>query len=536
MVQSVPIECAGSGLIVEVERDIRAEGGNAFLAIIICASAGVVAGLSLAWPFSGVLPAGKPVWLGSLLSIALLYVSVQAASTIKQALAQGAIFSTVWLASSIWWLFVAMYQYGGLNAPTALSAVGLLSFVLGLYYTCALGLFWTWKSSLGIWSPFVFSALWTGAELARGTWLSGFGWGAVGYAQVDGPLSMLAPWIGAYGIGAVVAMLSAALFEKSWNRYLRVALLPAVFFLPIAVPSAVTTWTQPTGKLQLALLQGNIPQDEKFEQGTGIPLALHWYREQLLASQTQLTIAPETAIPLLPAQLPPGYWGAIDKKFSDTKHALMLGIPLGDMSLGYTNSVLGLQGDAPTWRYNKHHLVPFGEFIPPMFRWFTQLMHIPLGDFESGALNQGTFDVFGQKLGTTICYEDLFGEELAVRFRDDATAPNILVNVSNIGWFGDTVAIDQHLHISRLRTLEFERPFVRSTNTGATAIIDHRGIVVSELARHTRGVLLGVTEGRSGVTPYAWWVSRFGLWPLWMFVLLVSVWAWRRNKLAVAQA
>ena len=125
----------------------------------------------------------------------------------------------------------------------------------------------------------------------------------------------------------------------------------------------------------------------------------------------------------------------------------------------------------------------------------------------------------------------MFGEELAARFTDPAASPTLFVNISNIGWFGNTIAIDQHLNISRMRAIEFERPMIRSTNTGATAIIDHRGQVTHSLARHTRGVLVGAVEGRSGVTPYAWWVSRFGLWPLWGFCLvIVGFAAMRRRK------
>src|SRR5205814_7113342 len=112
---------------------------------------------------------------------------------------------------------------------------------------------------------------------------------------------------------------------------------------------------------------------------------------------------------------------------------------------------------------DKLHLVPFGEFIPFGFRWFTDAMGIPLGDFERGVANPPSFGVRGQWVAPNICYEDLFGEELARRFVDPALAPTVFANFSNIGWFGDTEAIPQHLNISRLRTLEFERPMLRAT-------------------------------------------------------------------------
>ena len=147
------------------------------------------------------------------------------------------------------------------------------------------------------------------------------------------------------------------------------------------------------------------------------------------------------------------------------------------------------------------------------------MMNIPLGDFNRGGLRQAPFEWQGQRLAPNICYEDLFGEELGLHFHDPAQAPTIFVNISNLAWFGTGLALDQHLQIARMRALEFERPFVLATNTGVTAIVDHRARIVSAMARDTRGVLVGEVEGRSGVTPYAWWVARFGLWPFWLLVV-----------------
>jgi apolipoprotein N-acyltransferase len=285
---------------------------------------------------------------------------------------------------------------------------------------------------------------------------------------------------------------------------------------------AAAAWIGPTSHsragatLTVSLLQSNVPQDEKFvlEQ---LPATLAWLSDTLRAARGQLVVAPETAIPLLPSQLnevAPGYLQALIEQFGQPARAALVGVPLGDYDRGYSNSVIGLApGASQPYRYDKQHLVPFGEFIPLGFRWFTDLMNIPLGDFMRGTRKPPSFAFAGERWAPNICYEDLYGDELALRFSDEATAPTALVNLSNIAWFGDTIALDQHLHISRMRALEFQRPMLRATNTGATAVIDHEGRVVARLAPFTRGVLEAAVQGRSGTTPYAWWAARLGLWP-----------------------
>ena len=499
-----------------------------------CALA-VVAGLaqaaSLAWPWGG-----QPLWWLQLLSMALLawLVRPQAGQTWRRGALLGGLFATAWLAGTFWWLFISMHTYGGLAAPLAVAAVLGLALFLASYYAVGLGLFCALAPAHQALTAIFFGAIWLLAELARGTLWTGFPWGAGGYAHVEGPLAALARYVGVYGLGAVAAALTMVVVQlraadlRRWRTGL--ALLAVAGILGLASADrfcAVNLCDTPSQAaprpLSLALLQGNIPQDEKFQHGSGVPLALQWYAQQLQTAQADLVVAPETAIPLLPQQLLPGYLeGMAERYVQGAPQAALLGIPLGDDAAGYTNSVLGWGGGATLakpYQYDKHHLVPFGEFIPPFFRWFTEMMNIPLGDFNRGAVGQPSFAWAGQRIAPNICYEDLFGEELGARFADPAAAPTVFVNFSNIGWFGNTVAIDQHLHISRMRALEFERPMVRATNTGATAIIDHRGVVTHQLARHTRGVLTGEVQGRGqdgAITPYAWWVSRWGLWPLWV--------------------
>jgi apolipoprotein N-acyltransferase len=466
------------------------------------------------------------------LSMVVLVVVLNRCTTWRQAAGLGWLFATTWLCATFWWLYISMHTYAGLNAILTAVAIVALAMALGGYYALACGAYWRLKERTPMMASLLFAALWTMAEMARGTWLTGFGWGAVSYAHADGPLAAYIPWVGSYGVGALAAWLAAAaLFAVRGSAAIRVAMV-AIVGVGLLAPSVLPVWSTSVGSLSVTLLQGNIPQDEKFQSGSGVPLALQWYGEQMARSETDLVVAPETAIPLLPLELPPDYWDALKARFSNGSQAALVGFPMGDFAQGYTNSVLAFAPAlADVWRYDKHHLVPFGEFIPPLFKWFTRMMNIPLGDFNRGAVGQASFVWKGQRLAPNICYEDLFGEELGARFIDPTLAPTIFVNVSNIGWFGDSVAIDQHLQISRMRALEFERPMIRATNTGATAVIDHKGQVTHALPRLTRGALVANVEGRTGTTPFGWWVARFGLWPIWIVSLAIVSIAFRTRRI-----
>jgi len=520
--------------------------------------AGVVQALAIAWPWNG-----QPLWWLQLMSLAALVWQLDALKTTdfkakmasgvsektprvhpawRQAFWGGWIFSTAWLCGTFWWLFISLHTYGGLAAMLAAFAVFALAAALGLYYAAACACFVAFSPTRWVWRMLFFTALWTLAELVRGNWFTGFPWGAGGYAHVDGPLVIFASQVGVYGVGAIAALIAATMAQCMRLNYRRRSMLLVPLSLVLCLtaaqlgsihvansyPDAVKISPDPrnAGHLQVALLQGNIPQDEKFVPGGGVQTALTWYGDQLHDATASLVVTPETALPLLPSQLPPGYLQSIVTRYASGSQAAIIGLPLTDGD-GYSNSVVGLRpGDAAspealTWRYDKHHLVPFGEFVPGIFRWFTNMMNIPLGDFHRGGLAQAPFVWQGQRIAANICYEDLFGEEIGANFRDDASSPTILLNVSNIAWFGDSIAIDQHLAISRMRALEFQRPMLRATNTGATVVIDHHGRVTQSLPRLTRGVLVADVEGRYGRTLYARWVSRFGLWPLWIVALLI---------------
>ena len=511
---------------------LASSSGGVFLA----AMAGGLQALSIAWPGTGQAHGWLQIASLAVLASGLCRLALSDLP-LKTALAGGArrsaVFAVAWLAGTFWWLHVSMHQVGGLPAPLSVAAVLLLASALGLYYVGA-ATAWVALVRRARWqqrplaASGLFAALWLLAELMRGRWFTGFPWGAGGYAHVDGWLAGAAPWVGVYGIGAIAAFVAMRLaLLRAWGQkgWRAVALLALVFLAVRQLPDG-DHFTRSAGQSEVELLQANISQTEKFDDVRGIRDALGWYGERLIASSQPLVIAPETAIPLLPRHLPAGYWAALQGHFAHGQRLALVGVPWGDAVQGYSNTLvaLGPQG-RPDYRYDKFHLVPFGEFIPTGFGWFVRQMQIPLGDFKRGSVHQPSIEWQGQRLAPNICYEDLFGEELAARFGPGEPPPTALVNVSNIAWFGDTVAVDQHLNISRMRALELARPMLRATNTGATAIIDHRGQVQGLLPRFSRGSLVGSFEGREGLTPYARWAAGFGLWPLWGLALLVVAWA-----------
>jgi apolipoprotein N-acyltransferase len=450
-----------------------------------------------------------------------------AAASAQRAACVGWAFGTGWLLAGTWWLFISLHRYGELPAWMAAAAVFALCALLSIYLALATAVFARFRCGRAGADALLFASVWMLAELARAIIFTGFPWVATGYSQVDAPLAALAPWAGVYGVGfAVAALSSLAAFAVLNARSMLLGMAWPVGVTAVVMAFCLLTtfnFTKPTTTLTLTLIQGNIPQEEKFateRQGA----ALTWHLDTLLASKSDLVIAPETAIPVLPEQLPPGLWKDISQHFKDQKTHALVGVPMGNDEVGYTNSAVGF-GTGPTdYRYDKHHLVPFGEFIPTGFKWFTQMMNIPLGDFNRGPVTAPSFNVKAERVAPNICYEDLFGEDLAARFVDVNSAPTMLANISNIGWFGNSIAIPQHLNLSRMRALEFQVPMLRATNTGATAVIDHRGVVTHSLPPHQRGVLEAEVQGRSGVTPFAWWAGRFYLWPLMGFAALVLMW------------
>ena len=309
-------------------------------------------------------------WPAQMMAIALLAWRVGMASP-GRAFVLGYAFGTAWLCAGTWWLYVSMHRYGGLSAWLAALAVFALASFLSLYLGAAMASVARWSGRQPLTSAALFAAVWLLAEWARGVIFTGFPWVASGYA----------PWLGVYGIGAVAAGVAAA-FGFSRLRSLRGWLAPGAALLVaigLGTFAGSIDFTRPTATLSVTLLQSNVAQDEKFE-ARFVPEALALIGTQLAQARGDLVVGPETVIPLLPSQLDPAWWQEVLTRFRQPGRAAILGLPLGNDDAGYTNSAAGISAATAAmpggfYRYDKHHLVPFGEFIPRGFRWFTELMN-----------------------------------------------------------------------------------------------------------------------------------------------------------------
>ncbi|GGC15977.1 apolipoprotein N-acyltransferase [Oxalicibacterium flavum] len=456
------------------------------------------------------------LWPLQIATLALLFHLLLAARTLRHGMLIAWAFGFGWLGVGVHWLYISMHVYGGMPSPMAALAVALLAAALALLFAFGAGAA-AWLRTRRQLSDrtmllLVLPAVWMLAEWTRGWIFTGFPWIGSGYAHTASPLAGFAPLIGAYGLGWLAALLAGSLLTLHTNRM--IVMLPLAILLGGFALKSVE-WTAPHGKpISVRLLQGNVPQELKFDASQA-NLTLRQYEDMIRAAPADLIATPETALPLLLHQLPPDYLPRLAEYASASQSHIALGVPVSDSPTSYANSVVGIapataSASAPAlYRYDKHHLVPFGEFIPLGFRWFVDMMHIPLGDFTRGTETPAPFAVKDQWVLPNICYEDLFGEEIAGQLRASHAGgtpeASLLLNVSNIAWFGDSIALPQHLQISQLRAIETGRPMLRATNTGATAVIDPRGAVSERLPPFTLGVLTTSVQGYRGITPYIRW-------------------------------
>ncbi|MDR2688798.1 MAG: apolipoprotein N-acyltransferase [Azoarcus sp.] len=436
-------------------------------------------------------------------SIGVLAWRVERAAGSGAAFVLGLLWGLACFGVGVSWLFVALERYGGMPAPLAALAVLLFCAYLALYPALAMLAYFRLRRGGAFCRAGIFAALWFMAEWLRGVVFTGFPWLAIGYSQT--PPSPLAGWLpmaGVYGVGALVAALAAWGGVMDWRvahnrRQLAAALLVVGGGGWLAGRLA---WVEPVGEpLAVSLVQTNFEQALKWSP-EHFHTILRTSLELVRASRGQLVVLPETALPALVEQLPGAYVDELGAMLDQRGATLVTGVFARDADRRIYNAASTFGVGAGQY-YAKRHLVPFGEYSPPLFGWFYRWVHIPMSNQSRGVDNPPPLELFGRKIAVNICYEDVFGAELVSRLPE----AGLMLNLSNLAWYGDSFAQPQHLQIARVRAIESGRPMLRATNTGMTALILPDGAVAAVLPAFTRDVLEVSVSAWQGMTPYARW-------------------------------
>ncbi len=447
------------------------------------------------------------LWPVPILSLAVLFALMARTTSARAGFLIGLVWGLGFFLTGVSWVYVSLSVYGGMAPWLAGLATFLFCLLLAAFPASVGALQARCRVSPTVRLLIVMPLAWGISEWVRGWIFTGFPWLAVGYSQVPAsPLAGYAPVVGVFGISSLLALMAALLAASMAIRAplpRRLWALSLIFSLGIGGQALRTiTWTMPDGApTSVALLQGNIPQEIKWDPNKA-RVTLEIYARMAAASPAQLIVMPETALPLFESELPDFYRDGLISLGKRNGGDILAGLPTGTLEGAYYNSVLSL-GAAPAQRYHKVHLVPFGEYIPwkAVWGWIIQVLHIPLSDFARGELTQKPLAIGGQRVAANICYEDAFGEEIIRQL----PAASVLVNVSNLAWFGDSFAPWQHAQMSQMRALETGRMMLRATNTGVTAIIDVNGQILASLRPFTSGSLSGMVQGYAGTTPYIRW-------------------------------
>ena len=442
-----------------------------------------------------------PLGIASLAVLAALWLPARP----LQALALGFSFGLGLFGAGVSWVYVSLSVYGGMPAMLAAFATLCFCALLALFPAGAGWLQARIPAGEGVRAALLIPAAWTIFEWLRTWMLTGFPWLAFGYGATGWPTQGFAPITGVFGVSFLSAALAGlvVLVLRRENR------IPAVIAIVVLVVGGqllrMAEWTRAEPRtLEVSLLQGNIPQELKFRPER-YERILETYTRLAEESPAKLIVMPETAVPRLLDAIDPAFLARLDRAARRNDGDVILGVAFRAKAGEYYNSVVTL-GVSPSQAYHKTHLVPFGEFVPAAFGWVMQWLEIPMSDFSAGSTDQPPLAIAGERVAPNICYEDAFGAEIARQARQ----ATLLANVSNVAWFGDSLAPSQHLQIARMRAIETGRMHLTSTNTGITAAIDRDGTVLARLPQFAEGRLEIMARGYSGSTPY----MRVGDWPI----------------------
>lgn len=473
------------------------------------------------------------VWPLALLATGLCYALLQHGSPAQSAL-RGWFFGFGLFASGVSWVYVSIHEYG--SAPPLLAGMLTLGFVAGLALFLAL-FGWLWARffrhpHFSLANALAFAALWVAVEIFRGWFLTGFPWLYIGYSQLAGPLSSLAPiggvWLVSFAIALTACLITNLLLaQPARSRWLQHALL----IVPIWLAASLlhfAIWTQAAGEpVSVAAIQGNVEQSLKWDPEHISNQLILYQQLSISAPRVDLLIWPENAIPLLKSSAV-DYLNNLEQFFQQRNTALITGIPIraanDEGQMRYYNGITTL-GDA-SGAYLKQKLVPFGEYVPlqDSLRGLIQFFDLPMSDFAAGPSSQQPLIAKGHRIAPYICYEVVY-PEFATQL---AAHSDILLTISNDTWFGNSIGPLQHLQMAQMRALEAGRWMIRATNNGVTAFIDPHGRITQQAPQFEEAVLVGEVIPMQGLTPYL----KLGSWPLALLcaVLLICTAYQRKSK------
>ncbi|MBA6417284.1 apolipoprotein N-acyltransferase [Colwellia sp. 6M3] len=452
-------------------------------------------------------------WLMAILLPAWLY-TIQGKSA-KAAAKQGFIFAFGWFSAGISWVHVSIDQFGGLPLAVSILLMILLCLYLALFLAlaCYVSARFSPDKKLNLWLLLPF---WLFSEFLRGVLLTGFPWLTIGYSQIDGPLAAFAPILGEKGISALVIIISIAIVSiiKQQKRSLNIALLGSIAVVSLLLQN--TSWVKPTGKtVKTVMVQGNIKQELKWAPELTWPTMLKYLDLTRQHYPADIIIWPESAITAVePSTQAQDFLEIAQSSALLNNSAIISGIiDYNVNSRNYYNNLVVLGQQSPkdkqgSYQYNnenryaKHHLLPIGEFVPfaDWLRPLAPFFNLPMSSFSRGDYVQPNLIANGYHLLPLICFEVAFAEQLSANFSEHT---DLLLTVSNDAWFGDSHGPHQHLEIVRMRALEFGRPFLRATNNGITAVVDHQGNIIKQIPQFEQAVLATQVPLVKGITPYA---------------------------------
>ena len=460
-------------------------------------------------------------WPVALASLFILFSLWHQSPSIRRAFAIGFAWGLGTFTAGVSWIYVSLHVYGSMPLILAGLATVLFCAYLALYPALAGALFRVlqlrFRISPGVALPVLMPVCFVIFEYLRGWIVSGFPFLSIGYSQTPGgaigaPLAGYAAIIGVYGISLLLALSVALLLwwmdanANAVSKAYRMATFISILGIwGIGALLLHVSWSEPVGNaLRVALLQGNIEQSMKWREDQRAP-TLAIYQRMISGSDAKLIVLPETALPDFLDRIPPEYLESLRQQAVKKGADILTGVPIAERPAGASqyhlaNSAVSI-GASPTQRYDKQHLVAFGEFVPPLFSWVYRWLKIPMSDFNTREIESRPMSIAGHKIAVNICYEDAFGREIASQLPD----AELLVNISNMAWFGHSLASDQHVQMSQMRALETSRWMLRATNTGVTAAINEKGEIVKSLPQFARGALELDVQPRSGVPPFVRW-------------------------------